>query len=120
MEFILPNLNCIEKPVVYAIVFNTGYFYIGATTNFEKRIEQHKALIRLRPENYLIYECNIPIKCSFVKLISCQDANTCFKYEKDFILQNSNNPNMINAHYSTTEKTNLFTNKINTAIKLLQ
>ena len=118
MEFILPKISSIKNTVCYAIVFDTGYFYIGATTNFEKRINQHISAIKRNPINYLISMKHYPKKCKFIKLIACDNIDTVFKYEKDFIQLNANNNKMINGVYGT-EKVQQFSTKINEAYKSL-
>lgn len=118
MEFIEPKLSTTKTSVCYAIVFDSGYFYVGATTNFEKRIKQHKSLIKNCPADYLINIMHEPKKCKFVKLIACDDTDKIFKFERDFILVNSGNVKMINGAYGT-EKLGLFADKINEAFKSL-
>lgn len=120
MEFVLPNLECVEKPLVYAIVFDTGYFYVGQTRDFKKRIKSHISAIKNNPRFYLINEENEPKICKFIKLISCDDVKKCLKYERDFVLINSGNAKMINAHYGYCEKNRLFKNKIKQAFKSIQ
>lgn len=99
MEFIEPNSEAVIKPVCYAIVFDTGYFYIGATDNFEKRKEQHKRLILKNPSKYLISDDNNHTKCIFVKLLSCNSHDKIFKHERDLIIFNAKNELMINGVY---------------------
>ena len=56
----------------------------------------------------------------FVVFIVFDDVKKCLKYERDFVLINSGNAKMINAHYGYCEKNRLFKNKIKQAFKSIQ
>lgn len=85
-----------EHPVCYAIVFDTGYFYIGATTKFNTRVKQHMAAIKKTPEYYMIGVYHNPKSCEIIKLLLCHDVEKIFRHERELILLNAHNKKMIN------------------------
>ena len=85
-----------EQMVCYAVVFDTGYFYIGATNKFNQRVKQHKILIKSNPENYLIGIKHSPKSCIIIKLLLCSVNDNIFRLERDLIMIHSNNPYLIN------------------------
>lgn len=106
-----------EHPVCYAIVFDTGYFYIGATSKFNSRVKQHVSAIKNKPEKYLIGIVHNPKSCEIVKLILCDDKKKVFEHEKELIFLNARNKKMINGSPITNAPVKKSLNLIKQSIK---
>ena len=85
-----------DYPVCYAVVFDTGYFYIGATQNFKQRFLGHKTRIKTNPDDYLIGLKHNPKSCIIIKLLLSTVKDQVFKHERDLIMLHSTNPKLIN------------------------
>ena len=96
MNILIQPMPVGNYPVCYAVVFDTGYFYIGATQNFRQRFIDHKTKIKNKPEDYLIGILHNPKSCIIVKLIISTTKDQVFKHERDLIMLHSSNPKLIN------------------------
>jgi hypothetical protein len=85
------NINCI-----YAVVFNTGYYYIGSTKSFFSRARNHRLTISQYPEKFGIGLFHHPTKCEIFMLLACHDYAAIVGLERDFIIQNSHDTYMLN------------------------
>lgn len=107
-----------EQPLCYAVVFDTGYFYIGATKRFNARVSQHKAAIKKYPERYLIGIKHEPKSCIIVKLLLSSVKDEIFRLERDLLVFHSKNKKLINAH-KCNFMVDYSANKIKESIKKL-
>jgi hypothetical protein len=82
--------------VCYAIIFDTGYFYIGATTMFKERTSMHVQAIKKRPKDYLIGIEHNPKECEIIKLVLCHDKELVFKREIALLSYYADDPKLIN------------------------
>ena len=72
-------------PCVYAVVFNTGYYYVGSTKSFQSRAKNHIATINYRPE-----------KCEIIVLGYYYEYEEAVKNEREFLIQHNKDSFLLN------------------------
>jgi hypothetical protein len=85
------NVHC-----VYAIVFDSGYYYIGSTKCFKKRSIIHKCNLANHPEVFGIGSTHNPTKCEMFVLRLSYDYYLVLNIEKHLLILNSKDKFLLN------------------------
>lgn len=85
---------------MYCIYFDSGYYYIGVTNCFKKRSALHEVNIKWHPYIFGAGVTHYPTKCNIFPFHFFHDYQGLFKLERDFLIQNSHDPYLLNKNKS--------------------